>query len=242
MDLILGPFIELLSAAATLLCCIDNNMTSLSEEFRLAAGKQWDRVIQHKFTKELASGQIDRKVLQKYLIQDFRFLDSFVILLASIISHCRCLDDRIPGCQFLALITGKENTYFGRCFESFGLSLEDREKIPDAACTIGFCDLMREVALHGTLGEMLSVILVCEWSYLSWGEIVSNDTVRDDFVTYEWVDLHSGESFEAVVSYLKNLLDNERVHLDETEIEKCKKRFLQAIQLEEDFFDFAYEQ
>ena len=33
---------------------------SFTEELREAAGDQWDRVINHKFTTELATGTIDR--------------------------------------------------------------------------------------------------------------------------------------------------------------------------------------
>lgn len=216
-------------------------MSSFTEELRIVAGEQWDRVIHHKFTRELAAGTIDRDVMMKYLIQDHRFLDSFVILLASIIANARTLDDRIPGCQFLSMITGKENTYFERCFDELAVSTDERCNTPDAPCTIGFCSLMRDVALRGTLGEMLSVIVVCEWSYLSWGQIVEKDTVRQHFVTYEWVDLHTGESFEAVVQYLRSLLDKEVEYLDDNSKDQCKQRFLQAVQLEEDFFDFAYE-
>lgn len=100
---------------------------------------------------------------------------------------------------------------------------------------------MRSVAQTGTLGEMLSVIVVCEWSYLSWGQRVESSTVRDDFVCYEWVDLHSGPSFEAVVEYLRGLLDAEGLLLDDVGKQKCKERFVQAMQLEEDFFNYAYE-
>jgi len=213
-------------------------MPSFTEELRTAAGDQWNRVIHHKFTTELAAGTIDRNVLRNYLIQDHRFLDAFVVLLASTIAAARSLEDRIPGCQFLALITGKENTYFERAFEKLGV--KDRESVPDAACTTGFCNLMRTTAATGTLGEMLSVLVVCEWSYLSWGQLVEAKTARDDFCTYEWVDLHSGEEFEAVVAYLRGLLDREGDLLHEAGKEKCKEKFLQAVQLEEDFFEFAY--
>lgn len=215
-------------------------MLSFSEELRESASPKWDRIIHHKFTKELASGTIDRRVLKKYLIQDHRFLDSFVILLASIIAHSRCLQDRIPACQFLAMITSKENTYFERCFEKFECSEDERKAIPDDPCTSGFCNLMREVAMKGSLGEMLAVIVVCEWSYLCWGSLVKDQTIRDDFVTYEWVDLHSGQGFEDVVTYLRGLLDKEGQLINETEREQCKKRFLQAVQLEIDFFENAY--
>ena len=80
--------------------------------------------------------------------------------------------------RFLALITGKENTYFERCFQELPRCTEaDRSKIPNAACTRGFDQLMRDAAKSGSLGEMLSVLIVCEWSYLSWSKIVDKDWV-----------------------------------------------------------------
>mmetsp|Transcript_24290 Transcript_24290/g.34786 ORF Transcript_24290/g.34786 Transcript_24290/m.34786 type:complete len:219 (+) Transcript_24290:191-847(+) len=213
---------------------------TFTEELRAAAGDQWNRVINHRFTTELARGDIDRNVLKKYLIQDHRFLDAFVVLLASAIAKARSLDDRIPGCQFLGLITGKENTYFERSFEVLGCGKEERAKIPDQEVTKGFVSLMSEVSSEGTLGEILSVLVVAEWSYLSWGEKVLPITNRDDFLTYEWVDLHSGDYFNEVVAYLRGLLDKEGTLIDDEGKEKCKAAFLRAIQLEEDFFEMAY--
>ena len=89
---------------------------------------------------------------------------------------------------------------------------------------------------------MLSVLVVAEWSYLSWGEKVLDITNREsaNFTTWEWVDLHSGEYFSGVVSYLRGLLDKEGTIIERDEREKCKKAFLRAVQLEEEFFDMAY--
>lgn len=212
-----------------------------TDRLRGKAGDRWERVVTHKFTNELAAGTIGRNVLKRYLIQDHRFLDSFVVLLASMIAKARCLSDRIPGCQFLAVITGKENTYFERCFEKLGCADPmKRESIPDAPCTAGFISLMRDVSANGTLGEMLSVLVVCEWSYLSWGTRVLGSTNRNDFLCFEWVDLHSGDAFEGVVEYLRGLLDKEGDLLDAEGEKACERRFLDALRLEEEFFDNAY--
>lgn len=212
-----------------------------TDHLREKVADQWERVINHRFTNELSAGTIDRNVLRRYLIQDHRFLDSFVVLLASMVAKARCLSDRIPGCQFLAVVTGEENTYFERCFEKLGCAdPTDRECIPHAPCTAGFINLMRDVSANGTLGEILSVLVVCEWSYLSWGSRVLANTNREDFVTYEWVDLHSGAAFEGVVEYLRGLLDKEGDLLDEKGRKACESRFVEAVRLEEEFFDNAY--
>ena len=61
-------------------------------------------------------------------------------------------------------------------------------KIPNETVTTKFVQLMKTTANEGTLGEMLSVLVVAEWSYLSWGEQVLNKTNREgDFTTWEWV-------------------------------------------------------
>ena len=212
-----------------------------TEALRSAAGAQWERVVKHKFTNELASGEIDRKVLTRYLIQDHRFLDAFTSLLGALICKARCLEDRIPACQFAALITSDENTYFLRCFEKLGCAdAKEREAVPSAPCTVGFINLMTEVANTGTLGEILALLVVCEWSYMTWGERVAPTANRDHFECYEWVVLHSGDGFIGVVNYLRRLLDKEGELIDEEGRAKCKSRFLQAVQLEEEFFDNAY--
>ena len=77
-----------------------------TDELRSLAGAKWEAVINHRFTDALAAGTIDRDVLARYLVQDHRFLDSFVVLLSSMVAAAPSLAARIPGCQFLALITG----------------------------------------------------------------------------------------------------------------------------------------
>jgi thiaminase/transcriptional activator TenA len=96
------------------------------------------------------------------------------------------------------------------------------------------------ILLISPCSEILSVLVVAEWSYLSWGEKVLPITNRDEFLTYEWVDLHSGDYFNDVVAYLRGLLDKEGTLINEEGKENCKAVFLKAIQFEEDFFEMAY--
>ena len=100
------------------------------------------------------AGTIADDVLARYLVQDHRFLDSFVVLLASMVAAAPTLADRIPGCQFLALITGRENTYFERSFEALGVD----------EATTAFNALMREAAT-ASYPEMLAVLVVAEWRW-----------------------------------------------------------------------------
>ena len=137
-------------------------MPRFTDELRALAGSKWDAVVEHRFTDELAAGTIADGVLARYLIQDHRFLDCFVVLLSSMIAAAPTLADRIPGCQFLALITGRENTYFERSFEALGVDKAAREDTPNAPATSAFDSLMREAA-KASYPEMLAVLVVAEW-------------------------------------------------------------------------------
>eukprot|EP00802_Teleaulax_amphioxeia_P028015 Tamp_29545.p1 GENE.Tamp_29545~~Tamp_29545.p1 ORF type:complete len:187 (+),score=37.85 Tamp_29545:169-729(+) len=181
--------------------------------------------------------------MRYYLIQDHRFLDDFVVLLASMVAAAPTLKDRIPGCQFLALITGKENTYFERSFEALGVTDLQRQEgtTPNDPATTGFQNLMRSAAKSGSYTQMLAVLIVAEWTYLSWGDRVKDQrTPEKPFWCMEWIDLHCGDYFESVIAYLRGLLDKAAAEMSPDEETKCRETFLKAVQLEKDFFDAAW--
>mmetsp|Transcript_89112 Transcript_89112/g.252646 ORF Transcript_89112/g.252646 Transcript_89112/m.252646 type:complete len:237 (+) Transcript_89112:3-713(+) len=221
-----------------------------TDELRALSGAAWDAVVSHRFTDELAAGTVADGVLARYLVQDHRFIDSFVVLLASMIAAAPTLADRIPGCQFLALVTGRENTYFERSFEALRVDEETRsvQVTPDAGPTRAFKQLMLETARGGSYAEMLAVLVVAEWTYQSWGERVrpladaaasaSGQELR--FTCREWIELHSGEYFGSVVEYLRGLLDTAEGSIGSEERLAVERAFLRAVEIERDFFEDAY--
>ena len=85
------------------------------------------------------------------------------------------------------------------------------------------------------------MLLVAEWSYQSWGERVLPFAVKEPFYSRAWVDLHSGEYFGSVVSYLQRLLNQEGERISNDEKARVRARFAAATHLEKQFFDVCYE-
>jgi len=81
-----------------------------SETMRSANASDWAACADHPFCKELAAGTLPTSKMAAYLIQDYTFIDAFVRLAASAIAHAPTLADSVPLAQFLAVITGPENT------------------------------------------------------------------------------------------------------------------------------------
>lgn len=55
-----SSFLSSLLSPPLVLTMRQTTKPSFTDELRAAAGEQWDRIINHKFTTELASGKIDR--------------------------------------------------------------------------------------------------------------------------------------------------------------------------------------
>jgi len=214
-------------------------MTGFSEKLRAAHADAWDAIRTHPFTEELGRGTLPVHKMQRYLVQDHRFIDHFVRLLAAAVVAAPTLKDRIPGCQFLALVTGPENTYFERCFTALGVDDAQRFDAPDAPETTAFKDLMAQARTSESFATMVAVLVVAEWIYLEWATRVAPLKPKD-FWFSEWIDLHTGDYFASVVAYLRGQLDAVEPTLSAKDRQAAAQAFGDAVRLEKAFFDMAY--
>lgn len=207
--------------------------TRFSETLRRASEPKWTQAVEHRFVRELFAGSISDKAMAAYLVQDHRFLDSFLTLLGGAIATADTFEARIRFGTFTGMVSGEENTYFLRSFEALGVSEADRAAIPDSAPTKGFQAIMREAAETRSYAAVLAVLNVAEWLYLDWA---SRAPHPDNFVHAEWITLHDNPFFRDFVDFLRAELD--RVGPSEPDV--ARDFFLRAVDLELAFFDVTY--
>lgn len=210
-----------------------------SEYLRSLNDEDWQATIDHAFCYELAAGTLPVNKMKWYLTQDYMFVDGFVRLLASAIAHAPTLADSVPAAQFLALITGKENTYFLRSFEMLGV-VEADWNAPPAHATAQFQGLMRQAVSSGKYEQMMAVLVVAEWSYLEWATPFNPPTEDLPFWFSEWITLHAGDGFAEVVEYLRGQLDDIWPTLETSAQADVEAIFKSAVTFERAFFDAAY--
>src|ERR1700740_85703 len=90
------------------------------EPFRAASEPSWSQAVEHRFVKELFAGAVPDAVMARYLIQDHRFLDSFLILLGAALASADTFEARLRLGRFIGLMSGEESTYFLSAFEALG--------------------------------------------------------------------------------------------------------------------------
>lgn len=174
--------------------------------------------------------------MASYLIQDHRFLDSFLMLLGAAMATAESHEARLRFGRFIGMVSGEENTYFLRCFEALGVSEQERTETPDTRPTAGFKALMQEAARTRSYAAALAVLNVAEWLYLDWASRAPSP-LPENFVYAEWITLHDNPDFRDFVAFLRSELD--RVGPSEPDV--ARDFFQRAVDLELAFFDVTYE-
>lgn len=206
-----------------------------TETLRQDNAQVWAQAVDHRFVDELLAGTIADDVMATYLIQDHRFLESFLMLLGAAIATADSFEARLRFGRFAGMVSSEENTYFLRSFEALGVSEATRESLPDTTPTAGFKAIMREAAATRSYAAALSVLNVAEGLYLDWA-LKATQPLPANFVHAEWITLHDNPDFQAFVAFLRAELD--RVGPNEPEV--SKDFFRRTVLLEREFFDAAY--
>lgn len=209
-----------------------------TDVLRERAEPTWTQAVNHRFVREVHDGTIADEVMTGYLIQDHRFLDSFLSLLGGAIASADTFEARLRFARFAGEVAGGENTYFLRSFDALGVTEQQRAEVPNTTATSGFIGIFREAARTLDYAAALSVLLVTEWLYLDWATNVEPGTPKsDNFVHTEWVALHDGPDFAAFVDFLRQELD--RVGPASEQV--SYNFFGRTVELELAFFDQSYE-
>ena len=206
-----------------------------TETLRTASEPGWSHAVGHRFVKELFTRAVPDAVMARYLIQDHRFLDSFLILLGAALASADSFEARLHFGRFIGMVSAEENTYFLRAFEALGVTEARRAANPDTQPTTGFKAIMREAAETRSYTAALSVLVIAEWLYLDWASHAPKP-LPGNFVHAEWITLHDNPGFRGFVDFLRAELDR----VGPAHADLCRDFFRRAVALELSFFDAAY--
>jgi thiaminase/transcriptional activator TenA len=206
-----------------------------TETLRAASEPGWSHAVGHRFVKELFAGSLPDAVMARYLIQDHRFLDSFLILLGAALASADTFDARLRFGRFIGMVSGGENSYFLHAFQALGVTEGRRAADPDMQPTIGFNAIMRAAAATRSFAAALSVLVVAEWLYLDWASRAPQP-LPGKFVHAEWIRLHDNPDFRGFVDFLRAELDR----VGPAQPDLCRDLFGRAVALELAFFEAAY--
>lgn len=104
-----------------------------SQSLRRQSEPTWSAAVGHRFVTQLCDGSLPDPIMVDYLVQDHRFLDSFLTLLGAAIATADTFEARLRFGRFAGMISSDENTYFLRAFEALDVSPAQRSEPADTA-------------------------------------------------------------------------------------------------------------
>ena len=216
----------------------DSTMTArFTETLRRQNEPTWSAAVGHRFVRELCAGTVAAPIMVRYLVQDHRFLDSFLTLLGAAIASADTFEARLRFGRFAGMISSDENTYFLRAFEALDVSPAQRTEPKDTVPTEGFKAIMREAAATRCYAAALAVLNVAEGLYLDWATKAAKP-LPGNFVHAEWITLHDNPAFAEFVGFLQTELD--RVGPQQAAL--SSDFFARTVTLELAFFDAIYDE
>ena len=81
-----------------------------SETLRGASEPGWSDAVGHRFVRELFAGTVPDAVMTRYLIQDYRFLDSFLTLLGAALASADTFAAKLRFGRFIGSVSSVRRT------------------------------------------------------------------------------------------------------------------------------------
>ncbi|SFG01826.1 thiaminase (transcriptional activator TenA) [Halopelagius inordinatus] len=206
---------------------------------RERAEPAWSDATEHRFARELGSGELDDDAFRRYVVQDYAFLETLVGAFGHAVGDAPTMASKGRLVDFLGTLTADENDYFERTFDALDVPRAEDAGPTLTPTTRAFENLLRRAAAEGGYAETLAVLVPAEWAYLEWASAVDGAS-PERFYLAEWVELHANEGFAEFVGWLRSELDREGESISPRRRRRVERLFEQTVELEVEFFESAY--
>jgi len=173
---------------------------SLAAALRGACAQHWDAYVNHGFVRRLAAGTLDQASYKHFLIQDYLFLRQFARAWALVAYKAGDLVEMRAASETVDALINQELQLHVQTCAGWGISEDEMAATPEARANMAYTRFVLETGHAGDLLDLLAALAPCVIGY---GEIGARlaadpDTVWDGNPFREWLDLYSGDEFQAV--------------------------------------------
>jgi len=202
----------------------------------------WNRILNHSFITEISMDVLPLDKFTFYLKQDNIFLQEF--------------------CKFLQVAKQKSNSpkmrewFDGLIYSTTNFEMQMQTQILDilgissgsnlkgvfpskATTTLNYTSYLRQISSTGSMGEIVSAMAPCPWTYFEIAEKLSKSYSQRG-IYKKWVQFYSSEESSRQVKEIKMMLDVLGKEANEIEKMAMKNQFATACKYERLFWDMAY--
>lgn len=209
-----------------------------SDNLRKANENLWERMVTHPFVRELGDGTLPVEKFRRYFLQDYLFLRTGAKVVGLAVAKAPSLEAAQPLSPFLNTILNAENNLFFRAFQDMGLAPQEYRNAPVLPTGLAMANFMLSTAYDGTFDDIVTALLVTEWTYYDWATRLAQAGKRPSQRMYqEWIDIHAAQELGDFVAALKRHVDSA---IPTQARPRIREVFRSALRYEYLFWEMAY--
>ncbi|AYK08543.1 thiaminase II [Brevibacillus laterosporus] len=216
-------------------------IASFTELLYAEAKSIWEKTHLHPFITGIANGNLPISAFIHYMKQDYLFLQEYAKLFAIASVKTARLDWSGRFAQIMTSTLQEEMSLHRGYAQRLGISQSELETAEPSFVMLAYTSYMLQIAHQGSLGEGLSALLPCMWSYQEIGKRLAQKSGVIDHPQYgEWVRMYSSDEFANSTDWLKGVLNEIARDSNKQELARMKQHFIAACKMEYLFWDMAY--
>ncbi|PRO66381.1 thiaminase II [Alkalicoccus urumqiensis] len=213
-----------------------------SEELRQEAEPVFEAIFHHPFVKGIGEGDLPKEALLHYVRQDFEYLTTFCRIYGLAVSKCTDRQDMTFFQEQIGFILNDEVHPHHNFCEVAGVRYEELQKAPLAPTAHHYTRHMMEAA-QGSLGETLTALAPCPWTYWEIGCRLAEEVNPDKtHPFYDWIMFYAADEVDSITTTFRSMIDRCAEQAGAEEKKRMKSHFLLSAQMEYAFWEMAYKQ
>lgn len=227
-------------------------MLTFADELKQSSIKTWKGILNHRFVVEIYNDTLPVDKFVFYLKQDQIFLKEFCRFLSVAKLKSDNNADLVKLLDSLAYSTVNFEMKMQDQVIVDSLSLLPSEQsssstknhVLPSKITFEYITYLKQVSSNGSIGEIVSAMAPCPWTYLEIAEkLAKSHHVQNNMVYKKWVQFYSSDESRGQINHLKNILcvlADDKARSDDKDRLAMKRHFATACKYEFLFWDMAY--
>ncbi|MDC0933568.1 thiaminase II [Arcobacteraceae bacterium] len=199
----------------------------------------WDNYIKHEFVQKLASGTLELKNFQHYLMQDYIYLFHYSRAFALAMYKSDSFEQMDFSRQSLNAILDEIELHINYCKE-FGIDEKSIYEQKESPACVAYTRYVLDCGLNGDLTQLYAGLIPCFVGYAQVAEYITKNNLSIKNNPYQsWIDMYSSKEYQEAANQATQFFEELCKDLSKKQMKKIQDIFTTATRMEISFWQMG---